>query len=122
MTLDRQQILDSLPRTVEIEAFGGTVLVQEMPAETVNRWMAENVIDTETGEIVTSRIDEVAIAIAVIVDDKGQRLFSTKDAEALGQKSAGDLMRVMNASLGITNFGNEDPTLPGALASDSSSD
>jgi len=121
--LNREQILSSKLRTTEVEAFGGTILVSEMPAEVLNRWMEEDILDPETGEVLTDRISREELAVTIIVDEDGNRLLEPKDAKILAQKSAGDLMKCMNASLDITDFGGgENPTPGGQSESDSSSD
>ena len=95
--LTKEQILQAqdLPReTVPVPEWGGDVLVRTMTGAERDSWEAETV-----QEQAVNRINlRARLCARCIVDEQGGRLFTDKDAEALGAKSAAALDRVFTVA------------------------
>jgi len=94
--LTREQILGTVTlRTedVDVPEWGGVVRVSEMTGAARDAW-EQSLVPSERGagpNIANIRARLVAVCV---VDEAGERVFSDKDAVALGQKSAAALDRV----------------------------
>lgn len=95
--LTREMILgaDDLPRKeIEVPEWGGSIYVRALSG--AERVVFERVVfsDAATDESVMAQL----VALCA-VDEKGERLFSEADVEALNQKNAKALSRVANAAI-----------------------
>jgi hypothetical protein len=91
--LTREAILsaqDLKTETVKVPEWGGEVIVSMMTAATRDAWEMSLVGDGKTFN--TSNMSARLLAHCAI-DEKGNRLFTDKDAEALGKRSARAMSR-----------------------------
>jgi len=96
--LTREQILgaDDLPREkVEVPEWGGSVYVRTMTAAERDAFEQSLVGDGNTVQLSNVR---ARLAALTMVDVGGKRLFSDADVEALGQKSAAALTRIVEVA------------------------
>ena len=107
--LSREQILGSEIRTRDVEAFGGTVLVKEMDALTMQKLMASGAFQTDVdgaSALDFGKIDLVDLATRFIVDPDTLEPFLTKaDVKVLGAKSWQDVMNVVTAAMEASGLG-----------------
>ena len=99
--LGREQILGAvdLPTVdVDVPEWGGTVRVRMMTG--VERDAFEAATITRHGKKIEQNLANIRARLVAlcVVDEKGGRLFSEADAEALGKKSAAALNRVFAAA------------------------
>lgn len=95
--LTKEAILAATDRKTEdvnVPEWGGVVRVSEMSAIDRDHWEATLTAD---GKINLQNLRARTAALC-IVDDKGQRMFSEKEIEALGRKSASALDRIVKAA------------------------
>lgn len=88
---------DDLPREpVEIREWGGTVHVRSMSAAERDEWEASWLADDGKPKTARERLRNLRarLAVLVLVDEGGNRLFADEDADALGKKSAPALDKV----------------------------
>lgn len=99
--LSKDQILaaDDLPfQDVEVPEWGGTVRVRTMTGSERDTFEA-SIYDAGGGSTTLDRKDFRAKLLSkVIVDDKGQRLFTDKEIAQLGAKSVRALDRVFGVA------------------------
>lgn len=106
--LNRKQILSSKlkTQTLQIPEWGGSVLIQEPTA-----------LERAEFELLSSKAatdDEVIrkirgyCAAKCIVDEKGDRMFTDEDIEALNEKSANALDRVIDVYREMSLIENDD--------------
>lgn len=110
--LGRDAILnarDLKTETVKVPEWGGEVIVSTMTGATRDAWEQSLILDGK------GKLDMVNISarlfVACAVDDKGNRMFSEKDVEAIGRRSAKALKRcvaVIQKLNGITDTDLED--------------
>lgn len=109
--LSKEQILEAEDFTfedVEVPAWGGTVRVRALSG--AERDHFESSIVEQRGKkthmnMVNLRARLVALAV---IDDKGRRIFSSKDVEALGRKNAAALNQVFEAAQRLAGLRDED--------------
>lgn len=92
--LTREAILsahDLKTETVKVPEWGGEVIVSMMTAATRDLWELSLIGDGK-GNFNTVNMSARLMAYCV-VDEKGSRLFTDKDAEALGKRSAKAMRR-----------------------------
>ena len=102
-------VLDLPTRDVEVPEWGGTVRVRSMTGAERDRFEADML--TEKGEARRDRFVNVRAKLCsqVIVGEDGiSSLFTEKDIEALGKKSAKALSRVFDAARQLSGFTEED--------------
>ena len=104
--LSRDALLTAGVKTVDVDAFGGTVMVCELPASLVQEWLASGAMSSD-GEADLSKLDFVGIAQRVIVgpDDPSKPLLGLDDIERLARRSFGDIQRVVLKAIGISDMG-----------------
>ena len=103
--LTRKQILaaDDLPReTIEVPEWGGTIIVAAMSGTERDAFEASVVTADGRPNLKNMR---AKLCAACIVDEKGARLFSPGDIEALGGKSASALDRVVQVAQRLNRLG-----------------
>jgi hypothetical protein len=106
--LTKQQILDVTDTKtieVEVEEWGGTVLVSTMSGSAKDRFDASVMGKNGGVNIVNIRAKLVA---ACLVDDEGNLLFSEADINKLGKKSCTALDKVFAAAQKLNGIGNEE--------------
>jgi hypothetical protein len=111
--LTKAQILEAQDlqvEDVEVPEWGGTVRVQGMSGAERNRleqsWAGMSKNGGELSEQAWGNIYARLTAICA-VDEQGERLFTSKDVEALGQKSALALQRVALAAMRVSGLSQE---------------
>jgi len=101
--LSREQIVGSEIKTVAVQAFGGTVLVKEMDALTMQDLMASGAFSTNDAgmsQLDFSKLDLVKLASQSIVDpDTLEPILTKTDVKALGKRSWQDVMNVVTAAM-----------------------
>ena len=94
--LTRDAILgavDLRPEDVEVPEWGGAVRVSTLTGAARNAWEQSLVSGVKAGSVNLNNATARLVA-ACVVDERGERMFSDADAEALGRKSAAALERV----------------------------
>jgi len=95
MTLTKEAILaaqDLKTESVSVPEWGGEVLVQTLTGTAKDAFERGCFEDNKAGKVnVRARL-----IAACVVDDKGNRLFTEQDIEALGRKSVKALDRVFD--------------------------
>jgi len=97
-TLKRDDILkvqDITVEKVEVPEWGGDVYVKALTGTERDLFEA-SIIETHGQGKSRVRLENIRAKLVALsaCDEKGERLFSAKDAEALGKKSAAALQRV----------------------------
>lgn len=95
--LTREQILstnDIKTQTVDVPEWGGEVIIASMSGAARDAWEQSLIGDQK----VTLKNIAARLVAFSAVDDKGNRLFSNDDVDALGKKSAKALSRCVKAS------------------------
>lgn len=113
MLLSKDQILSAndLPyRDVEVPEWGGSVRVRTMTGGERDAFEA-SIYDRDGDRIELNRIDFRAKLLSkVLVDEKGQRLFSDKDIAALSGKSVKAINRLFEVAQEINGLSKEEQT------------
>lgn len=102
-------VLDLPTKDVNVPEWGGVVRVRAMTGAERDRFEADML--TEKGENKRDKFSNVRAKLCsqVIVGDDGiTSLFTEKDIEALGKKSAKALSRVFDAARALSGFTEED--------------
>jgi len=105
--LSRKQILgakDRVTEQVSVPEWGGEVLVATISGAARDRFEASIIGD---GQRDISNV-RAKLAAACMVDEKGELLFTAEDVEALGQKSAAALERVVQVAQRLNRIGERD--------------
>lgn len=134
MLLTRDKILsadDIRSERVKVPEWGGEVIVREMTGEERDEWEG-SVVRREEGEdgkaavIIDPANMRAKLVALTVVDEKGERIFTMDDVEALGKKSGKALDRVVDKAKNLSKITDEDledlgkdsaPTGSGASAS-----
>jgi len=109
--LTGKQILGAvdLPlETVQVPEWGGEVAVTTMTGAQRDAWESANVSGTGRNARVVMANIRARLAAATIVDENGKRVFTDKDAEALGKKSAAALDRVFAVAVRLNGLSEKD--------------
>lgn len=104
-TLTKQEILaaeDLKRETVEVEAWGGAVVVSEMSANTRMEW--EAVAFDADGKPIPDGWKSRLVA-ACVVDDAGDRMFSNDEIAELGRKSDSAITTIYRAAAALNGIG-----------------
>jgi len=104
--LDRETILgadDAQTKCVAVPEWGGDVLVGTITGKQRDNFEASMTGGKKTMANIRARM----VSIAARGED-GEPLFTTKDVEQLGEKSAAALDRVFTAALKLNAFSNDD--------------
>jgi len=83
---------------VEVPEWGGAVFVQELTGQDRDEWESSIVSIQGTEAKIDSRNLRAKLVSLCVVDEDGKRLFTTKDVQALGRKSAAALDRIVEVS------------------------
>jgi len=109
--LSRDALMSSGVKTTEVDAFGGKVLVSELPASLVQKWLTTGMIsfdaETEEGGVDLAKLDFVEIAHKCLVnpDDPSKSLLALMDFLPLARKSFGDIQKIAMAAINISDIG-----------------
>ena len=110
--LSRESVLSAGIETLEVDAFGGKVMVSELDAAEVQKFLSGGMITFEGGEanFDVSKLDFCAIALQVIVDpeDTSKKLLKPVDIIKLRRRSFGDIQACVMAAIEITDMGGEE--------------
>lgn len=130
MSLSRDAILgaaDSQTETVDVPEWGGKVTVRSLTGREADDYQ-NSLRKFVNGQIVVQPNSRAKLVVRALVDDTGARLFSDKDAEQLGRKSAKVLDRLWDVAARLSGLseaeqeeieGNSDAAQSGASTSDS---
>ncbi|MEW5248916.1 hypothetical protein [Microbulbifer discodermiae] len=129
LLLNREQILgakDLRYEDVEVPEWGGSVRVCTLSGSGRDQFEAYCVAAGRNGAGGLDNVRATVVSL-VVVDEKGERLFSKRDVEALGRKSASALDRVFEVAQRLNRLSDKDieeleENLPKAPGEDSSSD
>lgn len=111
MMLTKAQILkaDDLPtEVVPVPEWGGEVTVRTLSAYEKDEW-EESLTESKGRKI---KLDmgnlRAKLCALCIIDGKGARLFSDKDIESLGKKSAKVVSRIYDVAAKLNGIGEQD--------------
>lgn len=115
--LSREEILASETKTGTVEAFGGQVLVREMPASLVQNMFESGVIAEqgvdEQGEAIVGmryeKLDFISIAAACICDENGDAILDKNDVRKLAEKGFHNIQAVVEKAINLTDFSADSP-------------
>jgi hypothetical protein len=106
VSLNREAILaaQDLPREeVQVPEWGGSVWISAMSGAARDEW--EDSLQAPPGEKVNLSNIRARLVCFTAVDEAGKRLFSLKDAEALGAKSGKALARCAKVAQRLSGIG-----------------
>lgn len=106
--LTKEQILNSDDMTVQeipCPEWGGVVKIQAMSGFARDRFESSIVGKNGGTDLVNIR---AKLAAASIVDENGELMFSEKDVQKLGKKSAAALQRIFNAAQKLNHISDDD--------------
>ena len=107
MPLSREQILEKndLPReTVEIEEWGGEVLVQCLSLRALSEWQELNAgLENPMSGNGALRV-MVSLIVRCVVDESGNRLFSDEDEETIARKNVKHLRMIFGTALRLSGL------------------
>ena len=124
-TLSRDEILgadDLKSESVEVPEWGGAVIVRELTGAERDAWESSVVKTNGTKVTVDSQNMRAKLAALCIVDDKGERMFTEKDAIVLGKKSAAALDRVTDVARKLSRIGEDQLDNLGKVSGSTKSD
>jgi len=104
MILSKEAILkaDDLPKkTVKVKEWGGDVIVRSMTGIERDAWE----MTTYGGGKVNMENARARLVALTAIDEKGERLFTSDEAELLGKKSAKALAKVFEAAQKLNGLG-----------------
>ena len=109
--LSREAILnvkDFKTREVDVEEWGGTVLVKGLSGSERNDF-EQSMIVRRGKDVQMNMKNATAKLVALsIVDEEGKRIFSDADVEALGAKSGAALSRVYTVASKLAGLSEDD--------------
>lgn len=131
--LGREDILNASDieiESVEVPEWGGVVFVKGMTGTERDAFEASLAMpDRKPGEIATADLRDLRAKLCVqtMCDEGGKLIFSDKDVEALGKKSAAALQHVFKVAQRLSGIGEDDledmkESLEGDPLEDSASD
>jgi hypothetical protein len=109
--LDRQSILasDDLPRIrLAIPQWGGEVFIRTMSGCERDEFEASCAQGNGKNKQANLANIRARLAVLTVCDESGARLFSAKDVEAVGRKSAAALDLIFDAARKANGLGAED--------------
>jgi len=105
----REELLGASVITTEVDAFGGKVMVSELPASLVQKWFASGMLnlDGDEAQVDISKLDFVEIALKTLVDpnDPTKSLLLPQDMLVLSRKAFADVKNVAMAAIEISDLG-----------------
>lgn len=102
------QAVDLLTEDVEVPEWGGIVRVRGLTGAERDRF--EGSVVQVKGRKAAMNLHNLRARLVALtaIDEDGERLFSSKDVEALGEKSAAALERVFSAAQRLSGLSDED--------------
>lgn len=104
MILSKEAILkaDDLPKkTVTVKEWGGDVVVRSMTGAERDAWE----MDTYAGGKINMDNARARLVALTAINEKGERLFTSEEAELLGGKSAKALATVYDVATKLNGLG-----------------
>lgn len=108
MALTKEQILsadDLKQELVEVPEWGGEVLVRELRGRERDAFEEGSLDKQRNLKMTNMRARLVAMSV---IDDEGERLFTSKEALELGEKSASALNRLFEVCCKISGITSDD--------------
>lgn len=108
MALSKEQILsadDLKQELVEVPEWGGEVLVRELRGRERDAFEEGSLDKQRNLKMTNMRARLVAMSV---IDDEGERLFTSKEALGLGEKSASALNRLFEVCCRISGITSDD--------------
>lgn len=109
--LTRDAILsaeDLKRESVEVPEWGGTVIVQELTGQDRDEWESSIVTIRGSETKIDGRNLRAKLVSLCVVDEDGERLFTQKDVDVLGRKSAAALDRIVDTSKKLSSLSESD--------------
>ena len=110
--LDRNSILgadDLQHEDVEVPEWGGSVRVRGLMGSERDEFEASIVVQDGDGKThVESKQMRARLVSLTVIDERGARLFSKSDVEALGQKSAAALEKVFDVAMKLAGMSKDE--------------
>lgn len=105
--LSREEILgaeDLRQEVVEVPEWGGSVMVRSMTGKERSQYESGMYDVSGKGRVLKLENLYAKLVALTVVDEAGKRMFSMKDAELLGDKSAGALSRVAQVGMRLSGL------------------
>ena len=109
--LNMKQILsadDLESQTMTIPEWGGEVIIRTMTEADRSKIEASVIQQNGSNQSVNMERYKVKIVVASLVDEEGKRLFTQKSIDALRQKSARPINRIVNAAQKLNGISDDD--------------
>ena len=109
--LNIKQILsadDLESQTMTIPEWGGEVIIRTMTEADRSKIEASVIQQNGSNQSVNMERYKVKIVVASLVDEEGKRLFTQKNIDALRQKSARPINRIVNAAQKLNGISDDD--------------
>jgi len=109
--LNIKQILsadDLESQTMTIPEWGGEVIIRTMTEADRSKIEASVIQQNGSNQSVNMERYKVKIVVASLVDEEGKRLFTQKSIDALRQKSARPINRIVNAAQKLNGISDDD--------------
>lgn len=91
-----------------VEAFGGTVIVQEMRAREKDEYEQSMVAGKGKNQAVNIRNGRAKLVVLSVVDEAGKRIFTDADVVLLGELPVADIDRICEAAQALSAVSDED--------------
>lgn len=91
-------------REVNIPEWGGTVFVRELTGLERDAWELSNARAQEKGRLVDGRSIRAKLIAKVVVDEKGDHVFSDNDVVRLGKTGAKALDRIYDVAVELSGL------------------
>lgn len=102
--LNKESILaasDFITKAVDVPEWGGTVLVRGLSS------LEKDAFESRLAQSQDLTNIRASVAVMAMVDEDGKRIFTDKDATALGAKNATVVARVFDAIRELSGMGDE---------------
>jgi len=109
--LSRDAILaadDIKTKTVSVPEWGGDVVVGAMSGAARDSWEQSLIVRKGNRTEPNMQNMRARLVAACVLDEKGGRMFSDADVEALGKKSSAALERVCKVAQRLNGLGDDD--------------
>lgn len=91
-----------------VEAFGGTVIVQEMRAREKDAYEQSMVAGRGKNQSVNITNGRAKLVVLSVVDEAGARIFTDEDIASLGELPVADIDRICEAAQEMSAVSDED--------------
>lgn len=93
---------------VDVPEWGGTVRVREMTGSERDQFEMASIVRRGKNREVNLRNLRARLVVMSCVDEKGERLFSNADIEALGKLGAAGIQRVYDKAMELSGLSDAD--------------